>query len=836
MLRAALAVVLGLASEAQAQVTLLDAPSRFGPASTLFDFEDAVAPVALQYEVRGLTLRLGNGAGAGALNDTLARPFGPARPRVLRNDIAPALGGKWTALELRFAQPMTRVGFEVRSLAVSDDLQVSLFSSCGGALLEAPRGIATPGTGWMFVGLESATPFQLVLVEGVGPSTHAFHLDNLRLEATVLDRDGDGIDDSLDSCPCTADPLQTDSDGDGVGDACDSCARFPNADQSDRDGDGVGDPCDANDVLVEDFELGLSADWMVLGEARSFTSSSAVPAFSGKRATLIATDFLDANLELDVAQPNMGATALAPAAVASFLGVPLASITAIAPSPLVEGSALRRTFDVRAGDRLSFRWRFLTSEGIQDALSDDFALISLGSAGVRLLADTFSPRMMAQTGPFFQAATPWETFEYSVQHSGTLTLGLAVIDVRDAHLTSGLLIDSLTISSPTSNVPPTCSLDTSEASARFVQSTPGEFIVTEGETIHATFVGEDPDGDQLTVEVEGLPQGAVLSPTAGMQPLVATFSWTPGADDDLGSARHIVVSFRDTDGAASSCELVIADVNRRPNVQIHAPVLVDCAGPDGARVELACTASDPDDPSGLAIHWDVLDPRIALDDADAAVTGGHFPLGTSRVIASVSDGRGGTSSSSVEVTVQADNAAPRLACSVDTTRLWPPRHQLVPVRITVVLSDDCAIAEDTLSVRVRSSEPDDALGLGDGCTRGDVAGRDGFSAPVDVTSAFELDPRTGAFSALVPVRAERSLFGRGRVYTVEVRAADRAGNAALASATIQVPARPPCSAHGAGGPWGDADGADDEHDEDDEHGHGHGHGGAHHTQPKPKSK
>ena len=77
---------------------------------------------------------------------------------------------------------------------------------------------------------------------------------------------------------------------------------------------------------------------------------------------------------------------------------------------------------------------------------------------------------------------------------------------------------------------------------------------------------------------------------------------------------------------------------------------------------------------------------------------------------------------------------------------------------------------------------------------------------------------------------------RGRVYTVEVRAADRAGNAALASATIQVPARPPCSAHGAGGPWGDADGADDEHDEDDEHGHGHGHGGAHHTQPKPKSK
>lgn len=37
------------------------------------------------------------------------------------------------------------------------------------------------------------------------------------------DTDGDGIPDSSDNCPTTANPDQADSDGDGIGDACDPC-------------------------------------------------------------------------------------------------------------------------------------------------------------------------------------------------------------------------------------------------------------------------------------------------------------------------------------------------------------------------------------------------------------------------------------------------------------------------------------------------------------------------------------------------------------------------------------------------------------------------------------
>ena len=59
--------------------------------------------------------------------------------------------------------------------------------------------------------------------------------------AEIQDGDGDGIEDSDDNCPNTANPDQTDSDGDGIGDVCDSC---PNSATGDLDGDGVCDDID----------------------------------------------------------------------------------------------------------------------------------------------------------------------------------------------------------------------------------------------------------------------------------------------------------------------------------------------------------------------------------------------------------------------------------------------------------------------------------------------------------------------------------------------------------------------------------------------------------------
>ncbi len=87
-------------------------------------------------------------------------------------------------------------------------------------------------------------------------------VDNCRSTANAKqeDRDQDNIGDSCDSCPDTKNPGQEDRNGNNLGDACegavldpdgdgtptarDNCPATPNADQVDRDRDGLGDTCD----------------------------------------------------------------------------------------------------------------------------------------------------------------------------------------------------------------------------------------------------------------------------------------------------------------------------------------------------------------------------------------------------------------------------------------------------------------------------------------------------------------------------------------------------------------------------------------------------------------
>ena len=58
-------------------------------------------------------------------------------------------------------------------------------------------------------------------------------------------------------------------------------------------------------------------------------------------------------------------------------------------------------------------------------------------------------------------------------------------------------------------------------------------------------------------------------------------------------------------------------------------------------------------------------------------------------------------------------------------------------------------------VTIRSDEPENAIGLGDGDTTGDVNGQDGFSTPVDITGALTVNTDLGAWVATIWLRAER---------------------------------------------------------------------------------
>jgi hypothetical protein len=76
----------------------------------------------------------------------------------------------------------------------------------------------------------------------------------------TVDRDGDGVPNSVDNCVGSVNPNQSDADADGAGDDCDmdddndsaadaadNCPLKANADQFDQDGDGAGDACDFDD-------------------------------------------------------------------------------------------------------------------------------------------------------------------------------------------------------------------------------------------------------------------------------------------------------------------------------------------------------------------------------------------------------------------------------------------------------------------------------------------------------------------------------------------------------------------------------------------------------------
>ena len=192
------------------------------------------------------------------------------------------------------------------------------------------------------------------------------------------------------------------------------------------------------------------------------------------------------------------------------------------------------------------------------------------------------------------------------------------------------------------------------------------------------------------------------------------------------------------------------------------------AGPDqtvemtscaGAGVALNGSASSDPDADPLTYTWTENGVTIATG-MDPSVT---LAYGTHTITLTVDDGKGGTATDDVVISI-VDTTAPLLNVTVSPDTLWTPNHQYVTVTPATTVTDACVATTTVNLLSVTSNEPDN--GLGDGDTPNDIVINE---------------------NGTISLRAERSGTGGGRVYTITYQATDAAGNTSTATATVTVP-------------------------------------------------
>jgi alpha-tubulin suppressor-like RCC1 family protein len=214
----------------------------------------------------------------------------------------------------------------------------------------------------------------------------------------------------------------------------------------------------------------------------------------------------------------------------------------------------------------------------------------------------------------------------------------------------------------------------------------------------------------------------------------AAITLTCTAESAGGSSSKTVTLSRDATGPA---------LNTSPNLSVVATSLT------GATVNYAPATA--------------MDPLSGVASVSCTPPSGFFPIGTTPVACTAKDLAGNSSARSFTVTV-GDNIPPVInTTTASVASLSPPNHQMVPLTIAVTATDNLAAPVCSIT-GVTSNEPQN--GLGDGDTPNDWL----------ITGPLTLQ-----------LRAERAGNGNGRIYTIAVRCADAAGNAATSSTTVAVP-------------------------------------------------
>ncbi len=135
-----------------------------------------------------------------------------------------------------------------------------------------------------------------------------------------------------------------------------------------------------------------------------------------------------------------------PGALEDFLGLEIGALDM--GGFAFQGSALKQTFEVEAGDTFGFDWNFLTN---QDFIAfPDYSFITIDDT-VTKLADIVDATLPSDP---YQFETGVGNFSYTFENAGTYTVGLGAVDINDFDTSSALSVSNVAIASaPDESVP-----------------------------------------------------------------------------------------------------------------------------------------------------------------------------------------------------------------------------------------------------------------------------------------------------------------------------------------------------------------------------------------------
>lgn len=213
---------------------------------------------------------------------------------------------------------------------------------------------------------------------------------------------------------------------------------------------------------------------------------------------------------------------------------------------------------------------------------------------------------------------------------------------------------------------------------------------------------------------------------------------------------NVTLTVTDDKGDFDSCTAMVNVVDEEPpGIACPASQVVECTGSGGAVVSFTATATDNCSSN----------PLVSCDPASEST----FPLGLTSASCSATDTSGNVSECGFDVTVE-DTLPPAIfSVSANPNELWPPNHKMVPVDISVDVSDICDPTAVCRITDVTSNEPTNGEGSGNTVPDWEV---DGLS---------------------VNLRAERLGSGDDRIYTITIQCTDASENIATETVVVTVP-------------------------------------------------